>query len=114
MEVWKNRASDDGALPLPHPHTLPPNSVDLRVHVQPRASKCEAVGWRAGALVIRLTAPPVEGAANRACRDFLADLLGLKRAAVELVSGEKSREKRFRLYGLTAEELPDRLRDRKV
>jgi uncharacterized protein YggU (UPF0235/DUF167 family) len=51
----------------------------------------------------------VEGAANNACREFLAELLGVRRADVELVSGEKSREKRFRIYGLTEELLRARL-----
>ena len=85
------------------------DSVELNVRVQPRASKNEVLGWREGVLAVRLTARPVEGAANRACRDFLADVLGVKRADVELVSGEKSREKRFRISGLTAEELARRL-----
>ncbi len=84
-------------------------TVDLRVHVQPRASRSEVVGWRAGSLALRLTAPPVEGAANKACREFLAEVLGVRRADVELVSGEKSREKRFRITGLTEAELHRRL-----
>ncbi|MFN3651181.1 MAG: DUF167 domain-containing protein [Armatimonadota bacterium] len=83
--------------------------TELRVRVQPRASKSEVVGWREGVLAIRLTAPPVEGAANRACRDFLADVLGVKRADVELIGGEKSRDKRFRITGLDAEGLQARL-----
>jgi uncharacterized protein (TIGR00251 family) len=95
-------------------------SVDLRVHVQPRASKSEIVGWRdnscpAGGigalpvLAVRLTAPPVEGAANRACRDFLARALGIRPAQVTLVAGEKSREKRFRLEGIAEEEVRERV-----
>lgn len=86
-----------------------PNTAELRVHVQPRASRTEVTGWREGALAIRLTAPPVEGAANKACRDFLAEALGVKRACVELVSGDKSREKRFRIQGLTPEQLETRI-----
>ncbi|HEY3281072.1 MAG TPA: DUF167 domain-containing protein [Armatimonadota bacterium] len=77
----------------------------LRVRVTPRASKNEAVGLREGLLVVRLTAPPVEGAANRACQEFLAGFLGLKRAQVRLRGGEKSREKTFDLDGLNDEEL---------
>ena len=96
-------------------------SVDLRVHVQPRASKSEIVGWREAperendllpVLAVRLTAPPVEGAANRACRDFLAEAFGLRRAQVTLVAGEKSREKRFRLEGVTADEVRARVAGR--
>jgi uncharacterized protein (TIGR00251 family) len=87
-------------------------AADLRVHVQPRASKSELVGWREGSLAVRLTAPPVEGAANKACRDFLAELLGVRRADVELVSGEKSREKRFRVHGLDEPELHRRIEER--
>ncbi|MGV3720024.1 MAG: DUF167 domain-containing protein, partial [Actinomycetota bacterium] len=60
-------------------------------------------------LAIRLTAPPVEGTANKACRDFLAQSLSVKRADVELLSGEKSREKRFRIHGLDPSELHARL-----
>lgn len=84
-------------------------SADLRVHVQPRASKSEMVGWREGSLAVRLTAPPVEGAANKACREFLAETLGVRRADVELISGDKSREKRFRVQGLDEAELRRRI-----
>lgn len=87
-------------------------SADLRVHVQPRASKSELVGWREGSLALRLTAPPVEGAANKACRDFLAEVLGVRRADVELVSGDKSREKRFRVHGLDETEVRRRIDER--
>lgn len=87
----------------------PARHADLRVHVQPRASKNEIVGWREGVLAIRLTAPPVEGAANKACRDFLAEALEVRRADVELLAGEKSREKRFRLHDLNEAELERRI-----
>jgi hypothetical protein len=90
-------------------HPAPAHGADLRVHVQPRASRNEIGGWREGALVVRLTAPPVEGAANKACAEFLAEVLGVKRGQVELVSGQKSREKRFRITGLTPEALRERL-----
>jgi uncharacterized protein len=83
--------------------------ADLKVHVQPRASRNEIGGWRDGALVLRLTAPPVDGAANRAARDFLAAALGVRRADVTLVSGETSRQKRFRITGLSPEAVASRL-----
>ena len=83
--------------------------TNLKVHVQPRASRNEIVGWRGGVLRIRLSAPPVEGAANKACRSFLAKTLGLKRADLEMVSGGKSREKHFRIAGLGEEDLHRRI-----
>lgn len=85
------------------------SGIVLAVHVQPRASRSEVVGWRGEALAIRLTSPPVDGAANRACRDFLAETLGLRRSEVELIAGEKSREKRFRLSGISQEQVRAKL-----
>jgi hypothetical protein len=53
----------------------------------------------------------VEGAANTACQEFVADLLGLKRAEVQLMAGEKSREKRLRVSGLTFAEIQAKIRE---
>jgi uncharacterized protein len=83
--------------------------AELSVRVQPRAAANEIVGWREGVLAVRLTAPPLEGAANKACILFLATTLGVRRADVELISGAKSRDKRFRISGLTPEELTLRI-----
>ena len=85
---------------------------DLRVRVQPRASRSEVTNWQEGVLHLRLTAPPVEGAANAACREFLAEWLGIKRSQIELVSGEKSRDKRFRVSGLTDAEIEAKIKGR--
>ena len=57
-------------------------------------------GLRGGAILIRLAAPPVEGAANDALIAFLSDALGVARRGVTIVSGEKSRDKRVRIEGL--------------
>lgn len=81
----------------------------LKVYVQPRASRNEIIGWRGESLHVRLTALPVEGAANKGCQDFLAKALGFKRAAVELFSGNKSREKHFRIAGLSTQALNKRI-----
>ena len=83
--------------------------VTLPIRVQPRASKNEVAGWRDGTLCVRLTAPPVEGAANKAVVEFVADQLGLKRHQVTLVSGEKSRDKMLTIEGLSREEIESRL-----
>lgn len=81
----------------------------LKVRVTPRGSKEEVIGWREGSLAIKLTAPPVEGAANKACVDFLAKVFGVKRSQVSLVSGDKSREKIFEIDGLDEAEIKARV-----
>ena len=85
------------------------DGVTFRVHVQPRAARNRLQGMHDDALKISLTAPPVEGAANRLCRDFLAQLLGLPRALVEVVGGHKSRRKTIYVEGLSGLELKTRL-----
>jgi hypothetical protein len=81
----------------------------LRVRVIPRAKKNEITGWRDEALVVRLTAPPVEGAANKLLKRFLARELGLSASAIVIVSGEAARDKLLSLDGITDEELSTKL-----
>jgi uncharacterized protein (TIGR00251 family) len=76
--------------------------VTLRVRVQPRASRDELAGERAGALVVRLTAPPVGGEANDALVRFLSRRLARPASAFRLVRGAGSRDKVVRLEGVTA------------
>ena len=84
--------------------------VQFAVRVIPGASKNEVAGIQDGALKLKLTAPPVEGKANRACVDFLAGLLGVRRSALEITSGEKSRKKTVTVTGLSRVELEERLK----
>ena len=74
--------------------------VRLRVRVQPRASRTEYAGLIGGELKIRLAAPPVDGAANDALVRFLAQLLGVPRAAVVLTAGASSRSKVIDVQGV--------------
>jgi uncharacterized protein (TIGR00251 family) len=76
--------------------------VELRVLVQPRASRSRVAGEHGGALKIALAAPPVDGAANEALVELLADLLGVPRRQVALVSGRTSRRKVVRVTGVDA------------
>ena len=85
------------------------DGVTFRVHVQPRAARNRLQGMHDDALKISLTAPPVDGAANRLCRDFLAQLLELPRALVEVVGGHKSRRKTIHVESLSGLELKIRL-----
>jgi len=76
--------------------------VILRVRVQPRASKEALGGEREGALVVRLTAPPVEGKANEALARFLGRLLDVPPSAVRVVKGATGRDKRVAVAGVSA------------
>lgn len=83
--------------------------VTFQVRVQPRASRDALAGEREGALVVRLTAPPVEGAANRALTRFLGRALGVAPSAVTIVSGGAGRSKRVAVAGIDAETARTRL-----
>ncbi len=84
----------------------------LRIRVQPRAARTEIVGWRAdGTLSVRVSAPPVEGAANTAVGALLASALGVRPSAVTVVHGERGRDKTVRVAGLTLDEMKRRLLD---
>ena len=79
--------------------------VIVTLHVQPRASKNEIIGVQAGALKVRLTSPPVEGAANKLCCEFIGKLCGVAKRAVTIQSGAKSRHKRLLVSGLSEAEV---------
>lgn len=79
--------------------------VVFKVRVQPRAAANELGGIFEGALRVRVTAPPVEGAANAALRSFLADRLGVSVSRVEITGGQKGRSKKIRVAGMDKERL---------
>lgn len=79
----------------------------LRVRLQPRSSRNVIDGVQGNCLKLRLTAPPVEGEANKALVEFLSDLLKIKKSSIEIDSGHRSREKRVRIDGLSPEALQD-------
>ena len=74
--------------------------VRFPVRVQPRASRTEVAGTHAGALKVRLQAPPVDGAANEALVAFLAERLGVARREVRIVAGLTSRSKVVEVSGV--------------
>lgn len=77
--------------------------IRLAVRLQPRASRNEVCGLfgegSEARLKLRLTAPPVDNAANGACQAFLAELFGVAKGAVRLVSGDKSKDKLWEIAG---------------
>lgn len=84
-------------------------AVTLRVRVTPRASRDGLGGIREGALLVRLTAPPVEGAANQALARFLGKALGVAPSSVSVAAGQASRNKLVSVTGVGAGEVRVRL-----
>ena len=82
-----------------------PQAVEVQVRVVPRASRNEVAGLVGDALKLRLRAPPVEGKANLALTEFLADQLGVRRRDIALISGETGRLKRVRISGVNEEQV---------
>lgn len=72
----------------------------ISLYIQPRASKTAVVGMHDGAIKIRLAAPPVDGAANAALIEFIADQLGIPKSRVRLVAGASSRRKTVEIEGV--------------
>jgi uncharacterized protein (TIGR00251 family) len=84
--------------------------VVLTIRVIPRAGKPGPAGMRDGAFLIRLCAPPVEGAANAELIDILSDLLDIPKRNISIVSGERSRTKRVQVIGIDEASAHARLR----
>ncbi|HTL44002.1 MAG TPA: DUF167 domain-containing protein [Vicinamibacterales bacterium] len=78
----------------------PVSEAVLDVRVIPRSPRTRVDGRRGGAVLIRLAAPPVDGAANDALLRYLAEALGVPRRSVRLLAGETSRDKKVAISGL--------------
>ncbi len=83
--------------------------VKIALRVIPNAPRNEVVGWRGRILTVKLTAPPVEGRANRELCSFLARIFGVSPAEVSLLRGETSRHKTVHIAGISAAEARERL-----
>ena len=83
----------------------------FKVRVQPGASKNEMVGVQQDALKVRISAPPVQGKANKALVNFLAKELGVKKSEIEIVSGHTSRVKKIKVIGEGTEKILQELID---
>jgi uncharacterized protein len=90
------RATDDGVL--------------IAVRVVPRAARAGLAGLREDALLVRLNAAPVEGAANAELIEVLSDALGIPRRAVSITGGERSRRKTVLVRGLSADEIASKIK----
>ena len=85
----------------------------LTVKVTPRASRNELVGLMSdGTVKIRVTAPPVDGAANEAVIALLAEVLSVPKSQIEIAAGQKSTQKLVSIVGLTPEQVDMLLKKR--
>jgi uncharacterized protein (TIGR00251 family) len=76
--------------------------TEIETRIIPRASRNEIVGIENGVARIRVTSPPVDGKANKAVTELLSKQLGVPKKDVRIVSGEKSRNKKIRIYGISS------------
>ncbi len=83
--------------------------VTFSVKVHPRAKTNAITGEVGDALKLSLTAPPLEGRANKACIEFFAKLLKVPRSSVTIASGQTTRQKVIRVFGLSVEEVRRRI-----
>lgn len=87
------------------------DGVSFEVRVQPRSSKTEICGIQDGTLRVRLTSPPVDGAANRQCIELLSRKMKIPKRAIRIASGASARRKRLKVLGLGVEEMKNILSD---
>ena len=83
------------------------DGLTIAVRVVPRSSRSEIVGEIEGAVKVRLSSPPVDGAANAELIRLISKKLGVARSAVSIVSGETSKTKRLRVTGVSAQKLQE-------
>jgi len=86
------------------------SGIELDVRVIPRAKKTAIGGERDGCVLVRLAAPPVDGAANEALIRYLAQLCAVPLRAVRIVSGERGRRKRVAIEGVSGDSMRELIR----
>lgn len=83
--------------------------MQIKVKVTPRAKKNRIAGWKGDVLKVFITAPPVDGKANAALIDFLAEEWNISRSAIKIIHGETSREKVLQILDNVSLPLQNRL-----
>lgn len=79
--------------------------AEIKVRVQPRASRSEIAGRRGDAIVVRLTSPPVDDRANKELIKLIAKAAGVAKGKVSIVRGKRSRDKVVRVEGVGGQQL---------
>ena len=92
-----------------------PTSVNLQSHIKvkvlPRSSRNQIIGKEGDLFKVKLTSPPVEGKANKALIEFLAEKLGIGKGRIEIISGKSSSLKIVRISGLSLEDVSSLLQE---
>jgi uncharacterized protein (TIGR00251 family) len=83
--------------------------LEVALHVVPRAKGHEISGVHNGALKVKVKAPPVDDAANRALIGFFSDLLGIPKSRLHILSGSKSRNKLLQIQNLPLRDFLERI-----
>jgi uncharacterized protein len=78
--------------------------IKIEVEVKPNAPRTEIIGRKGKVVVLKVHSPPVEGQANIAVIEFLADILGIAKSRIQLVRGQKSRKKVLAIGGVSEAE----------
>lgn len=86
------------------------NGLAFDIHVNPHASRAQIAGISEGLLKVKVTAPPVEGAANDACIELLAKKLGLKKSRMKISAGARGRKKTILINDISRTELEQKFR----
>jgi len=86
------------------------NGLSFDISVNPHASRSQIAGISEGLLKVKVTAPPVEGAANDACIELLAKKLGLKKSRMKISAGARGRKKTILINDVSRTELEQKLR----
>jgi len=86
------------------------NGLSFDIHVNPHASRAQIAGIADGMLKVKVTAPPVEGAANDACIELLAKKLRLRKSLLKISAGARGRKKTILVSDVNRTELEQRLR----
>ena len=78
---------------------------DIKIKILPRSSRDELIGREGDIYKVKVTAPPVDGKANRALISLLSKKLGTAKSYIEITSGRNSRMKQIRIYGLSMKDI---------
>jgi len=86
------------------------NDIIIKVKIVPGSSKNKIIGVYNDALKITITAPPVEGKANKKCITYLAKYFDVAKSKIEIISGKNSKNKLIKIYDISQKEFLDKLK----